>query len=71
MVRVIDQRKITLSDSVSAPCFSLCIGKFIIAKATIYVNRKHIYDLMIQLMAGGGVVLIGITLVPLLSGLFG
>jgi len=26
---------------------------------------------MKQLMAGGGVVLIGITLVPLLSGLFG
>lgn len=29
------------------------------------------YFAMIQLMAGGGVALIGITLVPLLSGLFG
>ncbi len=28
-------------------------------------------NLMKQLMAGGGVALIGITLVPLLSGLFG
>ena len=32
---------------------------------------KDVHQGMKQLMAGGGVALIGITLVPLLSGLFG
>ena len=34
-------------------------------------NRVFIIFTMKQLMAGGGVALIGITLIPLLSGLFG
>ena len=41
--------------------------------ATFSVNGcdTSLYLGMTQLMAGGGVALIGITLVPLLSGLFG
>lgn len=34
-------------------------------------NSIDIYLAMIQLMAGAGVALIGTTLIPLLSGLFG
>ena len=41
----------------------------------IAVSKKFLHDTQIgpvfQLMAGGGVALVGITLIPLLSGLFG
>jgi ABC-type transporter Mla maintaining outer membrane lipid asymmetry permease subunit MlaE len=42
-------------------------------KATVSKQKppKDNRECMKQLMAGGGVALIGITLVPLLSGLFG
>ena len=58
-----------LSDTV-AKCRMGTAKKFYTSIASLsHINKES--GCMKQLMAGGGVALIGITLIPLLSGLFG
>ena len=49
----------------------LSLKKFHKCRARNFHKPLDNYFAMIQLMAGGGVALIGISLVPMLSGLFG
>ena len=54
-----------IEDEICTGSTGLC---FFIARLQFPLDN---YSAMIQLMAGGGIALIGTTVVPLLSGLFG
>ena len=67
-----NSRRLQEEESNISIAFS-CIATISVNKLTekIFLKPLDILSAIIQLMAGGGVALIGTTLVPLLSGLFG